>query len=180
MHHPSRCIAPRPARATQFRRCLRRLPLKKAPWPQGVQPLDGTRSVWRPRSKRRAAKRSLVLKKLPACSPHRHVMTALLLQRAKTPRCSWRQRAETSKIKLFVTKGLPWPLQAAMPSSPTCAAWPGRASSSQICPHATMAWPTLQSSSSSMCWASKPPTGTRRSWRTGFPWRSRTVPAAGS
>ena len=118
---------------------LSRLPLKKAPWPQGAWPLGGTHSVRRQHSKRRAAKRSLVLKKLLVCSPHRPVTTALLLQHAKTPRCSWRQCTETSKIKLFVTKGLQWPLQAAVPSPPSGAAWLGRASSSQICPRAMMA-----------------------------------------
>ena len=105
MHRPSRCLALRPARATQLRRHLHRLLLKKAPWPQGARPLDEIRRAQRPRSKKRAAKRSLALKKVLACSLHHHAMTVLLLQRAKTPCCSWRQRAETSKIKPFVTKG---------------------------------------------------------------------------
>ena len=35
--------------------------LKKDPWPQGVWPLDGTRRIQYPRSKKRAAKRSLQL-----------------------------------------------------------------------------------------------------------------------
>ena len=38
--------------------------------------------------------------RLEACD-----LVSLLLQCAKTPRCSWRQRAETSKIKPFITKG---------------------------------------------------------------------------
>ncbi len=56
LHHPSHCTAPRPARATKLRGRLSRLPLKKAPWPQGAWPLGGTHSVRRQRSKRRAAK----------------------------------------------------------------------------------------------------------------------------
>ena len=81
----------------QLRRCLRQL--------RGARPLDETHRVQRPRSKKRAAKRSLALKKLLACSQRQHVMTVFLLQRTKIPRCYWRQRVETSKIKPFVTKG---------------------------------------------------------------------------
>ena len=108
MHRPSRCIALRPVQATQLRRRLRRLPLKKVPWPQGARPLDGTCRVQRPCSKKRATKISLALRKVLACSLHWHIMVTLLFQRAKTPHCSWRQRAETSKIKPSVTKGPLW------------------------------------------------------------------------
>ena len=179
-HHPSHCTAPRPAWATKLRGRLSRLSLKKAPWPQGAWPLGGTHSVRRQHSKRRAAKRSLVLRKSPVCSPHRLGTSTHLLRCIKTPCCTSPQRTETRKIKLSVTKGLLRPLQAVVPSPPSCAAWPGRASSSQTCPHATMAQLTLLSSSSSTSWASKPPTGMRRSWRTGSPWLSRTAPAPGS
>ena len=44
-----------PARATQLRRHLRHLLLKKAPWLQGVWPLDETRRVQNPCSKKGAA-----------------------------------------------------------------------------------------------------------------------------
>ena len=97
-------------------------PHQEGALPQGAWPLDGTHSVRRQHSKRRAAMKSLIPKKLPMCSPHWPVTTALLLQRAKTPRCSWRQRAKTSKIKPFVTKGLLWPVRAVVPSPPSCAA----------------------------------------------------------
>ena len=107
LRRPFRCTARRPARATKLRGRLSRLHLKKAPWLQGAWPLGGTHSVRRQRSKRRAAKRSLVLRKPPVCSPHRPGTNALLPQRIKTPRCTWRQRTETRKIKLFVTQGLP-------------------------------------------------------------------------
>ena len=87
-HRPSRCIVPRPARAMKLRGRLNRLPLKKAPWPQGAWPLGGTHSVRRQCSKSGAAKRSLAPKKLPKCSLLRPVTTTLLFQHAKTPRCS--------------------------------------------------------------------------------------------
>ena len=67
---------------------LSRLPLKKAPWPQGAWPLGGTHSIRRQRSKSGVAKRSLAPKKLPECSLLRPVATTLLFQHAKTPRCS--------------------------------------------------------------------------------------------
>ena len=78
MRRPSHCITLRPARTTQLWRYLRRLLLKKAPWPQGAWPLDETHRVQRPRSMKRAAKRSLALKKSLACSQRQHAMTALL------------------------------------------------------------------------------------------------------
>ena len=76
---------------------LSRLPLKKAPWPQGAWPLDGTHPVRRQRSKSGAAKRSLTPKKLPECSLLRPVATKLLFQHAKTPRCSQLQHMGTRK-----------------------------------------------------------------------------------
>ena len=85
-------------------------------------PLGGTRSVRRQRSKSRAVKKSLARKKLPGRSLFQHVATMLLLPRAKTPHRSWRQRAETSKIKPFVAQGFLWPLRAVVPSPPSCAA----------------------------------------------------------
>ena len=88
---------------------LSRLPLKKAPWPQGARPLGGTCSVRRQRGKSRAAKKSLSCKKLPGRSLLQHVATMLLLPRVKTPRCSQLQRVGTCKTKLPVTQGLPWP-----------------------------------------------------------------------
>ena len=109
---------------------LSRLPLKKAPWPQGAWPLGGTRSVRRQRSKSEAAKRFLAPKKLPECSLLRSVATTLLFQHAKTPRCSQLQRMGARKTKLLVTRGLPWPQQAAAPSPSSCAASCGPASSS--------------------------------------------------
>ena len=109
LHHPSRCTAPRPARATKIRGRLSRLPLKKAPWPQGAWPLGGIRSVRRQRSKSGAAKRFLTPKKLPKCSLLWPVATTLLFQHAKTPRYSQLQRMGTRMTKLFITKGLPWP-----------------------------------------------------------------------
>ena len=109
---------------------LSRLPLKKAPWPQGAWPLGRTHSVRRQRSKSGVAKRSRAPKKLPECSLPRSVATTLLFQHAKTPRCSQQQHMGTRKTKLFVTKGLLWPPQAAAPSPPSCAALRGPASSS--------------------------------------------------
>src|SRR4051812_24682995 len=96
------------------------------------------------------------------------------------PRCSKLQCMETRKTKLSLTQSLPWQPQAVVPTPPSCAASRGPASSSQTCLLATTARPTLRSSSSSTRWASKVPTEMRRSWRTGFPWRSRTEPAPGS
>ena len=72
----------------KLQRRLSRLPLKKAPWPQGAWLLGRTRSVWCQRSKSGAAKRSLAPKKLPEWSLLRPVATTLLFQHAKTPRCS--------------------------------------------------------------------------------------------
>ena len=159
---------------------LSRLPLKKVPWPQGAWPLGGTRSVRRHRGKSRAAKKSLAREKLPERSLLWLVATTFLLQHVKTPHCSQLQRVGTHRTKLFTTQGLPWPQQAAVPSPPSYAASCGPASSSQTCLPTTTAPSTLQSSSSSMSWASKLPTEMRRSWRTGFPWRSRTGPEPGS
>ena len=84
-----------------------RLLLKKAPWPQGVWPLDGIRPVRRQCGKSRAAKKSLVRKKLPECSLLRLVPTTLPLPRVKTLRCSQLQRMGTCRTKLFVSQGLP-------------------------------------------------------------------------
>ena len=88
---------------------LNRLPLKKAPWPQGAWPLGGTRSIRCQRGKSRAAKKSLTRKKLPGRSLLQHVATMLLLPHVKTPRCSQLQHMGTCKTKLSVTQGLPWP-----------------------------------------------------------------------
>ena len=109
LRRPSRYTAPRPARATKLWGRLSRLPLKKAPWPQGAWPLGGTRSVRRQRIKSGAAKRFLAPKKLPEYSLLRPVATTLLFQHAKTPRYSQLQRMGTRMTKLFITKGLPWP-----------------------------------------------------------------------
>ena len=103
---------------------LSRLPLKKAPWPQGARPLGGTRSVRRLRGKSRAAKKSLALDKLPECS---------LLQHVKTLRCPQTRRMGTRRTKLSSAQGPLWPQRAAAPSPPSCAASPDPASSSQTC-----------------------------------------------
>ena len=111
---PSRCTAPRPARAMKLLGRLSRLHLKKAPWPQGARPLGGTRSVRCLRGKSRAVKKSLARKKLPGRSLLRHAATLLRLRHAKTPRCSLLQRVGTLKIELSTSRSLPWPPQAAV------------------------------------------------------------------
>ena len=58
-----------------------------------------------PGGKSRAAKKSLVRKKLPGCSLLQHVATMLLLLHVKTQL----QHVGTCKTKLSVTQGLPWP-----------------------------------------------------------------------
>ena len=62
----------------KLRGCLSCLPLKKALWPRGAWPLDGTHPVRRQRSKSGAAKRFLAPKKLLECSLLRSVATTLL------------------------------------------------------------------------------------------------------
>ena len=93
----------------QLRRCLRHLLPKKAPWLQGARPLDETHRVRRPRDKKGAAKKSLVPKKVLACSQHRCAMTASLRHNVKTPHFSKRQRVGISRSKLSTRKGLRWP-----------------------------------------------------------------------
>ena len=79
LRRPTRCIALRPARVTQLRRCLHHLLLKKAPWLLGVRPLGETHRVRRLHSKKGAAKKSLAPKKVLACSPHRCARIVFLL-----------------------------------------------------------------------------------------------------
>ena len=98
----------------------------------------------------------------------------------KTPRCSERRRAVIPMSKPSTSKRHRWPQQAAVPSPSSYAASHGQASSGLTCPLATMARRTPRSSCSSTSYASKPPTETKGSWRTGSPWRSRTGPAPGS
>ena len=88
---------------------LSRLPLKKAPWLQGVRPLGGTRPVRNQRGRSRAAERSLTLLKLPERSLLRPVPTTLLLQHVKTPRCTQLRRTGARKTEHFVPQGLLWP-----------------------------------------------------------------------
>ena len=97
----------------QLRRCLRHLLPKKAPWLQGTRPLDETHRVRRRHVKKGAAKKSLVPKKVHACSRHRRSMTASLHHRVKTPRCSKRWHVGTSRSKPSTSIGLRWPPQAA-------------------------------------------------------------------
>ena len=63
---PSRCFALHSAQEARIRRCLRHLLPKKAPWLQGAQPWGETLRVRRLRSKKGAAKRSLVPEKVLA------------------------------------------------------------------------------------------------------------------
>ena len=95
---------------------LSRLPLKKAPWPQGAHPLGGTRSVRRHHGKSKAAKKSLAREKLPERSLLRLVPTTFLLQHVKTPRCTQLRHTGTRKTEPFVLQGLLWPQRAAAPS----------------------------------------------------------------
>ena len=83
---------------------LSRLPLKKAPWPQGAWPLGGTHSVRCQCSKSGVAKRSLAPKKLPECSLLQSVATTLPFQHAKTPRCSKRRRMVIPRNKPSTSK----------------------------------------------------------------------------
>ena len=81
---------------------LSRLPLKKAPWLQGVRPLGGTRPVRNQRDRSRATKRSRALEKLPERSLLRLIPTTLLLQHVKTPRCTQLRRTGTRRTKISV------------------------------------------------------------------------------
>ena len=90
----------------RIRRCLRHLLPKKAPWLQGARPQDETLRFQRLHDKKGAAKKSLVPKKVLACSQHRCAMTASLRRHAKTPRYSKRRRVGISKSKTSASKGL--------------------------------------------------------------------------
>ena len=83
---------------------LSRLPLKKAPWPQGARPLDETHRVQRPRNKIEAAKKSPDLKKVLTCSQRRRAKIASLHLHAKTLRCSKRRRVVIPRNKPSTSK----------------------------------------------------------------------------
>ena len=93
----------------QLKERLRHLSPKTAPWLQGARPLDVAHRIQRSCHKKEAAKKSLGLKKALTCSLLQHDKTASLHQHAKTPRCPWRWRAGTPRIKPHISKGLRWP-----------------------------------------------------------------------
>ena len=85
---------------------LSRLPLKKAPWLQGVRPLGGSRPVRNQRGRSRVAKRFLALEKLPERSLLQLLPSMLLLQHVKTPRCTQLRHTGTRRTEPFVHQGL--------------------------------------------------------------------------
>ena len=101
---PSRCLALHSTQEARIRKCLHHLLPKEAPWLQGAQPQGKTLRVRRLCSKKGAAKRSLVPKKVFARSERRRAQIASLHLHAKTPRCSKRRRAVIPRSKPSTSK----------------------------------------------------------------------------
>ena len=104
-----RCLALHPVQEAWIKRCLRHLLPKKAPWLQGAQPQGETLCVRRLRSKKGAAKRSLIPKKVLARSQRRHAKIASLRLHAETPRCSKRRHVVITSSRPSTSKGRRWP-----------------------------------------------------------------------